>query len=352
MKAIDLDFDLPESAIALRPADPRDTSRLMVLRPDGSIEHRNFHHLPEYFAEGDLLLLNDTKVFPARLIGKKATGGKIDILLVKELRPGVWEILCRDRYSGPVLISEGFSGEAIEGRSISFSGMGHEGLPDLMEILWKAGQMPLPPYIKRKPDEKDKKSYQTVYASSVGSIAAPTAGLHFTDELMASLKGKGVIVKYLTLHVGTGTFRPLKAENIGDHVMDAEDFEIEESVIEAVREAKARKKKVISVGTTSTRAIEGLFSGVHTLADPGASGNRDTEISRKRICGTTNIFIYPGFRFQAIDSLITNFHLPRSTPLMLASAFAGVGNLMRAYKNAVSERYRFFSYGDAMLILK
>lgn len=356
MKANDFYFRLPESSIAHRPAVPRDSSRLLVLHSDGSIEHRTFSHLPGYLNEGDLLLMNDTKVFPARLTGTKKTGGKIEILLIRETEQDSWEILSREKYSGTVYISEELSGEMFNGRSISFKTLNtsgnHRDRSDLMKTLWRVGLMPLPPYIKRKPDEMDKESYQTVYADKVGSIAAPTAGLHFTDDLIAGLEKKGILIRFLTLHVGIGTFRPVRVENLKDHIMDVEHFEMKKSLIETIKTVKRCGRRVIAVGTTTTRAVEGLFSGQWSEnkreVKEGGTGGFD---KNGYIRGATDIFIHPGYPFRVVDSLITNFHLPRSTPLMLTSAFGGMKNLMDAYKCAVSKGYRFFSYGDAMLIL-
>ncbi|MBI1810611.1 MAG: tRNA preQ1(34) S-adenosylmethionine ribosyltransferase-isomerase QueA [Nitrospirae bacterium] len=339
MKAADFYFHLPEGLIAKKPSDKRDLSKLLVLHKNGEIEHRTFSNLPAYLNEGDLLLLNNTKVFPARLAGIKPTGGRFEFLLVKEIGIDKWEILSRGKYRGGISIAEGFSAN-IENQTALFSYSG-----DLMENLWRYGDMPLPPYIKRKPEPADREWYQTVYAEKEGSIAAPTAGLHFTGELIGTIKDKGVKVRRLTLHVGIGTFKLIKTENLSEHSMDAEYFEIGKEIIEEIQKTKASGKRVFSVGTTTTRAIEGYLSGkyspIHSFAHSPA----------QPICGYTNIFIYPGFEFKAVDSLITNFHLPRSTPLMLASAFCGAEKLSGAYSIAVSQKYRFFSYGDAMLIL-
>jgi S-adenosylmethionine:tRNA ribosyltransferase-isomerase len=352
MKVTDLDFVLPESLIALRPVLPRDSCRLLVLHRDGSVEHTRFSHLPAFLHEGDLLLLNDTKVFPARLTATKKTGGRIELLLVKEIEPRLWEVLAREKYTGSVLISEELSGELREGRSLRISvhptGTVHHGgeTPDFMEAVWRAGSMPLPPYIKRKPDETDKEWYQTVYAEHVGSIAAPTAGLHFTDGLIAGLERKGVLVRFLTLHVGTGTFRPVRVTHVKAHSMDEEYFEIDRSLMDTIARVKGSGKRVIAVGTTTTRAVEGFASNRWKPA--GENGNPS---KRGYVQGLSDIFIYPGYTFKVVDSLITNFHLPRSTPLMLTSALCGVRNLMNAYHSALSLGYRFFSYGDAMLVL-
>ncbi|MDP3048264.1 MAG: tRNA preQ1(34) S-adenosylmethionine ribosyltransferase-isomerase QueA [Thermodesulfovibrionales bacterium] len=373
MKAADFDFHLPEGLIAKKPAEKRDFSRLMVLHRNGEIEHRIFSNLPDYLNEGDLLLLNNTKVFPARLTGTKPTGGRFEFLLVTPVRNprgalnpagiilksnpaakqrgiisnGVkeitWEILSKGKYRGQISIAEGFSAD-IENETARFSYSG-----DFMKNVWRCGDMPLPPYIKRKPGPVDREWYQTVYAEKEGSIAAPTAGMHFTGELIGEIKDKGVNVRCLTLHVGVGTFKSIKAENLSEHSMDAEYFEIGKEIVEDIKKTKASGKRVLSVGTTTTRAIEGYFSGkyspIHRFSS--ASGGQ----AHSPICGYTNIFIYPGYEFRVVDSLITNFHLPRSTPLMLASAFCGAEKLSSAYSIAVSQKYRFFSYGDAMLIL-
>jgi len=339
MKVTEFDFCLPDSLIAKDPQIPRDACRLLVLRRNTKdIEHRRFYDLPEFLFQGDLLLLNNTKVFPARLRGSKQTGGKIELLLVKELEPNVWEVLSRGSYTGRVRMSGGLSGEVRDGKAIKFDV--NEG--ESHDYLWRAGEMPLPPYIKRMPSEADKEWYQTVYADEMGSIAAPTAGLHFTRELLGNLERKGVLVRCLTLHVGTGTFKPVAAEDVEDHTMDMERFEIRREVIETVQKVKQAGRRVIAVGTTTTRAIEGFMSGMQTVADASQNGS---------LRGATGIFIYPGYRFRVLDSLVTNFHLPRSTPFMLTSAFCGTEKLMDAYRGAMSESYRFFSYGDAMLIL-
>jgi S-adenosylmethionine:tRNA ribosyltransferase-isomerase len=332
MKTSDFDFELPESLIALEPARTRDSSRLMVLHPDGSIDHKLFSDLPDYLHPGDMLVLNKTKVLPVRLFGKKPDGGVLEITLVKPLGDGRWEILSRGKYTGPVEVSSELRTE-VEGGSVAR--LIHSG--DLDDILWKAGHMPLPPYIKRAPTDMDKLRYQTVYASEPGSIAAPTAGLHFTEGLIDEIEKKDVAVRYLSLSVGTGTFTPLRAETVEEHEMASESFEIERSLIEDIR---AHKGRLVAVGTTTTRTLEGFFSG-HYIASDGEDA----------LNGSTDIFIYPGYRFRAVSSLLTNFHLPRSTPLMLTAALAGRERLLRAYKEAIEENYRFFSYGDAMLIL-
>jgi S-adenosylmethionine:tRNA ribosyltransferase-isomerase len=352
MKVTDLDFPLPESLIALRPVLPRDHCRLLVLHRDGSLEHTRFTHLPEFLREGDLLLLNNTKVFPARLTARKMTGGRIELLLVRELESGLWEVLSREKYTGSVFISEHLSGELFQGKSLRVSvnpsEMIHRGedIGDFMNTVWRTGSMPLPPYIKRKPDEMDKEWYQTVYAEHVGSIAAPTAGLHFTEELLAGIEKKGVLVRSLTLHVGTGTFKPIRVNTVEEHPMDAEYFELDKSLMDTIDKVKGSGGRVIAVGTTTTRAIEGFASDRWTPVGENRNFSKNGSIQ-----GLSDIFIYPGYSFKVVDSLITNFHLPRSTPLLLAAALCGVKNLMNAYQSALSLGYRFFSYGDAMLVL-
>lgn len=355
MKAADFDFHLPEDLIAKKPAEKRDRSNLLVLHRDGKIESRKFHNLAEYLNKGDMLLLNNTRVFPARLTGTKPSGGKVEILLVKEIEPDTWEILSKKRWSGSLSISEGFSAE-IEGGVARFTYSG-----DFMDNLWRYGDMPLPPYIKRRPEQTDKERYQTIYAEKQGSIAAPTAGLHFTGELIDRIKAKGVNARYLTLHVGIGTFKMIKAENIAEHSMDSEYFELYADIVDEIKKTKASGRRVISVGTTTTRAIEGYMSGMwqdarYRMQDTGCN-SQDIHAScimnhaSSLICGRTDIFIFPGYKFKAVDSLVTNFHLPRSTPLMLTSAFCGFDRLKEAYSAAIAHKYRFFSYGDAMLIL-
>jgi S-adenosylmethionine:tRNA ribosyltransferase-isomerase len=348
MKAADFDFHLPEGLIAKKPSDKRDLSRLLVFHKNGKIEHRIFGNLPDYLNEGDLLLLNNTKVFPARLTGIKPTGERFEFLLVKEISIDKWEILSRGKYRGEISIAEEFSAD-IENETARFSYSG-----DFMGNVWRYGDMPLPPYIKRKPEPADREWYQTVYAEKEGSIAAPTAGMHFTGELIDTIKDKGVKVRRLTLHVGIGTFRPIKTGHLSEHSMDAEYFEIGKEIIEDIKKTKASGKRVLSVGTTTTRAIEGYMSGKYSpIHSPRrvAGGDPFTHSPVRLIRGHTNIFIYPGYEFRVVDSLITNFHLPGSTPLMLASAFCGAEKLRGAYSAAVSQKYRFFSYGDAMLIL-
>lgn len=333
MKTSDFDFPLPEALIAKEPAPQRDASRLMVLDKNGRVEHRMFHDLLEYLVPGDMLVLNRTKVLPLRLRGRKPTGGALEFLLVRETSKNSWEILSKGSYTGLLEVSDRLTAHVKNGRSARLE---YDG--DLGEILWEIGQMPLPPYIKRAPHEVDKVRYQTVYARDEGSIAAPTAGLHFTGEILSRLEENGVLVRYLTLHVGRGTFMPVRSDRTGDHQMEAEHFEVEKDLL---REIGGHKGRVIAVGTTTTRTLEGIAGGRYLEAAPANSN----------LGGSTDIFISPGYSFRVVSGLLTNFHLPRSTPLMLAAALAGREKLLGAYASAVKANYRFFSYGDAMLIL-
>jgi S-adenosylmethionine:tRNA ribosyltransferase-isomerase len=335
MRTDSFDFHLPDGRIAQKPLNERDTCRLMVLHKNGDVEHRVFSDLIMYLSEGDLLILNDSKVFPARLTGYKPSGNRLDILLVKEVASGTWEIMSLGGYTGSLAITNNLDVHVEKGKLATFSSK-----VDLREILWKYGKMPLPPYIKREATDADIDWYQTVYANQEGSIASPTAGLHFTDVLLERIRDMGVKVRYVTLHVGAGTFRPVRADKVTDHEMDSELFEINTSLLNEIEDNKRNGRKVIAVGTTSTRAVEGILSRrEHHLTSNG------------RISGSTDIFIYPGYEFRAINSLVTNFHVPRSTPVLLSSAMAGRENLLNAYKIAIDMQYRFFSYGDAMLIL-
>ena len=335
MRTAEYDFFLPPGVIAARPEEKRDNARLLVLHKNGDIEHRRFADLPSYLVPGDLLILNNTKVFPARITALKPTGGKIEFLLVTRNHDGSWDVLSRERYTGELTIAGRFSLQMVMGKTVTFRDN-----TGLQAIIWEHGQMPLPPYIKREPDEDDKQRYQTVYAETEGSIAAPTAGLHFTPELLDVIRERSVRIHMVTLHVGTGTFRPVKADLLEDHTMDKEHFEICSPVIAEIEEAKKSGRRVITVGTTTTRTLEGYFTG--------KSSWRSAE---GKVTGSTDIFIYEGYQFRAADILITNFHLPQSTPLMLTAAFAGRKKLLNAYQEAISGGYRFFSYGDAMLVL-
>ena len=341
MKRQDFYFELPEELIAQDPLEDRSASKLLVLdKETGEVFHRSFKEIADYLEPGDCLVLNDTKVIPARLIGaKEDTGGKIEVLLLKRGEGNVWETLVKPgRKARPgtrICFGEGLlTGEIIDivdegNRRIRFE---YEGIFE--EILDRLGQMPLPPYITHQLEDKNR--YQTVYAKHTGSAAAPTAGLHFTPKLLEQIEKKGVDIAKVTLHVGLGTFRPVKTENILEHHMHSEFYQIDEAAAEKINRAKDKGNRVICVGTTSCRTVE-------SAAD---------EKGRLRACsGWTDIFIYPGYRFKVLDALITNFHLPESTLIMLVSALAGRENVLRAYEEAVRERYRFFSFGDAMLII-
>lgn len=336
----DFNYDLPEELIAQDPLEDRSSSRLMVLHKDtGSIEHKIFRDIIDYLNPGDCLVINDTKVIPARLMGiKEDTGAAIEVLLLKRNADDVWECLVKPgkkaRTGARIVFGEGLLvGEIVDviedgNRMIKFH---YEGIFE--EILDKLGQMPLPPYITHK--LQDKNRYQTVYARNEGSAAAPTAGLHFTKELLEKIKEKGVNVVSITLHVGLGTFRPVKVDKIEEHHMHTETFNISKEAADTINRARAAGGRVIAVGTTSCRTLESAAADDGTI--PARSGD-------------TDIFIYPGYKFKAIDCLITNFHLPESTLIMLVSALAGRDNIMNAYETAVKERYRFFSFGDAMFI--
>lgn len=340
MKVSDFDFDLPEELIAQHPLERRDASRLMVLdKKTGSIEHRSFYDVMEYLNEGDTLVLNNTRVMPARLIGEKEeTGGKIEFLLLKRLEGDKWECLAKPGKRAKIGQSFTFGGGKLKckvvdiveegNRIIEFS---YEGIFE--QVLDELGEMPLPPYITEKLDDKER--YQTVYSKEKGSAAAPTAGLHFTNDLLEEIKAKGVNIAYLTLHVGLGTFRPVKVEDINEHIMHSEYYHLDKENADLINETKKRGNKVIAVGTTSTRTLE-------TIGDENGFVREQS--------GWTDIFIYPGYKYKVIDELITNFHLPESTLIMLVSALAGKENVINAYNTAVKEKYRFFSFGDSMII--
>lgn len=342
MSLHDYYYDLPDELIAQDPLEDRSSSRLMVLdKETGNVEHHVFKDIITYLNSGDCLVINDTKVIPARLYGKKVgTDANIEILLLKRRENDIWETLVKPgkKCKPGAVISFGdgiLIGEIIDvveegNRLIKFS---YEGIFE--EVLDKLGEMPLPPYITHKLEDKNR--YQTVYAKCEGSAAAPTAGLHFTEDLLEKIKAKGVKIAHVTLHVGLGTFRPVKVENILEHHMHSEFYMVDEKDAEIINETKRNGGRVISVGTTSTRTLE-------TVTDDNGIVHAGS--------GWTQIFIYPGYRFKAIDCLITNFHLPESTLLMLVSALAGRENVLKAYEEAVDNRYRFFSFGDAMFIKK
>ena len=339
MKVSDFNYDLPEELIAQHPYDKRDEARLMVLdRKTQTIEHKVFKDIIDYLEPGDCLVINNTKVLPARLLGKKDTGAKIEFLLLKRIEGDYWEVMVRPgnklkpgtkvSFGDGILKAEIL--EVLEGgnRKVKFE---YKGI--FNEILDKIGLMPLPPYIKETLKDKDK--YQTVYAKYDGSAAAPTAGLHFTEELLDKIKKKGIEVANVTLHVGIGTFRPVKVENVEDHLMHSEHFYIKQEDVDKINKAKEAGHRVIAVGTTSCRVLE-------SIADENGKV-KATEAD-------TSIFIYPGYKFKCLDCLITNFHLPESTLIMLVSSLAGREFILKAYNEAVKERYLFFSFGDAMFI--
>lgn len=335
------DYHLPEALIAQTPLKNRDESRLLVLgRQTGDIEHKHFKDVIDYLNKGDTLVLNDTRVMPARLFGlKKETGAKVEMLMLTQISGNDWEVLLkpakRIKVGNKLTFGDGkIVAECIEelnqgGRIMRLH---YEGI--LQERLDELGEMPLPPYIKERLDDQDR--YQTVYAKASGSAAAPTAGLHFTDELLNRIKAKGINIAFITLHVGLGTFRPVSVDNIDDHEMHSEYYQMDQETAELLNETKSKGHRVISVGTTSTRTLETIMQ---------------TNEVFKAQSGWTDIFIFPGYTFKAIDGLITNFHLPKSTLVMLVSAFSSRDYILNAYQQAVKSEYRFFSFGDAMLII-
>lgn len=340
MKVKDFDFYLPEELIAQHPLEKRDESRLMVISKDtGNIEHKRFKNIIEYLNEGDCLVLNNTRVLPARLIGEKEnTGGKMEFLLLKRIDKDTWETLVkpgkRAKVGSRFVFGNGeLKAEVKEigeegSRIVQFQ---YEGIFE--QVLDKLGQMPLPPYIRERLEDKER--YQTVYSKENGSAAAPTAGLHFTEELLKKIKDKGVKIAFVTLHVGLGTFRPVKVENIEEHPMHSEYYTILREDVELINDTKRNGGRIIAVGTTSCRTLETI-------------GTMDGKVREQS--GWTNIFIYPGYKFKVVDALITNFHLPQSTLLMLVSALSSRELILKAYSEAVEEKYRFFSFGDAMII--
>lgn len=341
MKLDDFDYELPEELIAQTPLADRSSSKLLVLNKNtGNIEHKHFKDVLDYLKEGDTLVLNDTKVIPARLIGEKTdTKAVIEVLLLKNIENNIWESLCKPakRVKEGTIIS--FGDGLLKAKCIEVKDEGirifeliYNGV--LYEILDKLGTMPLPPYIHEKLEDQNR--YQTVYAKNEGSAAAPTAGLHFTRELMDKIKDKGINIVYLTLHVGLGTFRPVNVENILEHHMHSEYYEISKATCDVINKTKKNGNRVVVVGTTSVRVLETVASKYGEL---------------KEDSGWTNIFIYPGYNFKIVDNLITNFHLPKSTLIMLVSALAGRETILNAYKEAVKNKYRFFSFGDSMFII-
>ena len=336
----DFYYDLPEELIAQTPLEKRDTSRLLVMnRETGEVCHRHFYDVIEYLHPGDCLVMNDSRVLPARLLGHRPTGGAVEVLLLRDLGNKRWECLCKPgrkmQVGNEVVFGNGELTATVKevkedgNRIVEFH---FEGI--FLEVLERLGKMPLPPYIKA--ELQDQERYQTVYSKTVGSAAAPTAGLHFTNDLLEKIRKKGVKTAFVTLHVGLGTFRPVKVENIHDHHMHSELCMISQETADILNETKASGGRIICVGTTSCRTLESLVNEDGTFAAKSK---------------WTEIFIYPGYTFKAMDGLITNFHLPESTLVMLVSAFAGREQVLDAYAEAVKERYRFFSFGDAMIIL-
>lgn len=341
MKTSDFYYDLPKELIAQTPVEPRDSSRMLILnRTDGTVVHKHFYDIIDYLNEGDLIVANDSRVLPARIYGVKAeTGARVEFLLLRQISGNRWETLCKPgrkaregaRFSfGDGILTATVAEVKEDGNRV----VDFDCDENFFAALDKIGKMPLPPYITE--ELKDQERYQTVYSHELGSAAAPTAGLHFTEELMAKIKAKGVKIAYVTLHVGLGTFRPVKVDDVTQHKMHSEHYEIPEETARLINETKQNGGRLIAIGTTSCRTLESVA----------------TQYGKIIPCeGFTDIFIYPGYRFKVLDGLVTNFHLPESTLIMLVSAFAGYDNVMNAYKTAVKEQYRFFSFGDAMMIL-
>lgn len=341
MKTSDFYYDLPQELIAQIPVEPRDSSRLMVMDKDsGCVEHRIFRDITDYLEPGDCLVLNNTRVIPARIYGiKKETGAVVEFLLLKQHENNVWECLCKPGKRAKVGTEFIFGEGLVDCKVIDITEDGNRIIrfdcdsKEIYNILDKIGKMPLPPYITE--ELKNSERYQTVYSKELGSAAAPTAGLHFTEELLQRIKDMGVAIAYVTLHVGLGTFRPVKVDDVTEHKMHTEHYHISKETSDIINETKKNGGRIISVGTTSTRTLESVASKNGCICE-----DEDD----------TSIFIYPGYKFKCVDALITNFHLPESTLIMLVSAFAGYDNVMNAYKIAVDEKYRFFSFGDAMFI--
>lgn len=341
MKTSDFFYELPREQIAQTPIEPRDHSRMMVLRRDSdSIEHKHFYDVIDYLSEGDTLIVNDSRVIPARIYGyKEDTGAKIEFLLLKQISGNRWETLVKPGRKAKLGTKFIFGEGLLKATVVDITDDGNriaelESEENIFSTLEKIGQMPLPPYITEK--LVDQERYQTVYSHELGSAAAPTAGLHFTNELLSKIREKGVNIGYVTLHVGLGTFRPVKVDDFTKHKMHSEHYEIPEETAELIRKTKENGKRVIAVGTTSCRTLESVAA----------------EFGEIKPCeGYTDIFIYPGYKFKVLDGLITNFHLPESTLIMLVSAFYGYDKTMKAYEIAVKEKYRFFSFGDCQLIL-
>ncbi len=340
MKLSEFNYTIHDDHIAQHPLKERDSSKLLVIhRSSGALEHRTFRDIIDYLQPGDVLVLNNTKVFPARLRGKKPTGGKAEITLLNEIGLNKWEGLVKGVHEGTIILEHGITADIsrISGTMAKIEFRLKSG-SDIKEFLEEIGVMPLPGYIKRDSVSADSRQYQTVYAEKEGAIAAPTAGLHFTDTLMEKLSEKGIEIQTVTLHVGYGTFKSITADVVTDHQMDTELYEIPAAAARTINSAKADGRRVIAVGTTVTRTLES--SAQITSSRSVQSGP-----------GEASMFIYPGYEFKIVDSLVTNFHLPKSTPMMLASAFSNLDLLKKAYHEAQKENYRFYSYGDAMILL-
>jgi S-adenosylmethionine:tRNA ribosyltransferase-isomerase len=343
MTSLDLfNYSLPMDLIAQRPASDRSLSRLMLLdRKNGSIRHSGFSSFPELLNQGDTLVLNNTKVFPARLMAKRKSGGNVEILLIRQYDDSIWDAYVgglKKIKPGEILLIGDGRVELLEKLDGGIARFRFDSESEVERLTANFGQVPLPPYIKRdggKTDESDRERYQTVYAKASGSCAAPTAGLHFTEKILKQIRDKGVQVIEITLHVGPGTFKPVKSDDIEDHAMDSEHYEISVEAAVAINEAKNDGRRVIAVGSTVTRTLESVVSDNGSIK-PGS--------------GSTSLYITPGFKFQVVDAIVTNFHLPKSTLLILVSAFAGRDNALNAYQEAIREQYRFYSYGDAMFI--
>jgi len=356
MNLSDFDYELPEKLIADYPIEPRDSSKLLVLeKVSKNVIHDNFYNLGHYLQKGDILVLNNSKVYPARLFGKKkGTDGKVEILLNHEVSPGKWQVVGKGLKIGAIVLFDDsdLSAKVLEQNEgcyvVEFSKVGEE----FFRVIESIGHVPIPPYIEAKREENDsrknadKENYQTVYAKERGSVAAPTAGLHFTEKVFADLRERGVEIEELTLHVGLGTFAPVKVDDITKHQIHREFFSIKNEVVAKLNSAKVAGRRIISVGTTSTRVLEYIFSSPELV---------NSAVSSKELSGSTSgwtdIFIYPGYKFKIVSGIVTNFHLPKSTLIMLVSAFAGVENIQSAYRAAIESEYRFYSYGDAMLII-
>ncbi|GGA65833.1 S-adenosylmethionine:tRNA ribosyltransferase-isomerase [Neiella marina] len=344
MKVADFSFELPDELIARYPQPDRSSSRLLCLDGNsGELQHRQFTDIIDHVNPGDLLIFNDTRVIPARAFGRKVTGAKLEVLVERIISPQ--QALAHVRCSkapkpGTVIILEDKVEVAVTGRQDALFELELSEHQSWLDVLEDIGHMPLPPYIDRPDEDSDRERYQTVYNDKPGAVAAPTAGLHFTDELMAAIKAKGADIGFVTLHVGAGTFQPVRVDDVKDHVMHAEWADVPQATVDRINQTKAAGGRVIAVGTTSVRSLE-------SAAKASGVGNQ-----LQSFCQDTSIFIYPGYQFQLVDAMVTNFHLPQSTLIMLISAFAGYDHVMAAYKAAVEQQYRFFSYGDAMFITR